>query len=79
MVVGDTRLREVEIPNAYFLTEIGSRTGWSLEEAYTRDIPIKILPTLRDMYTGRFTNKANGNWAERYSKEYVLVFRRQPG
>jgi hypothetical protein len=77
VVVGDTKLRGVEIPNAYFLTEIGNRTGWSLEEAYTRDIPVKILPTLRDMETGRFTNKANGNWSERYSREYVLIFRRQ--
>jgi len=77
MVVGDTKLRGIEIPNAYFLAEIGTRSGWSLEEAYTRDIPVKILPTLRDVDTGRFTNRANGNWAERYNREYVLVFKKE--
>lgn len=77
MVVGDTKLRGVKIPNAYLLAEIANRIGWSLEAAYTREIPIKILPTIRDMTTGRFTNKANGNSSEGYDKEYVLVFRRQ--
>jgi DNA modification methylase len=76
MVVGDTKLRGVEITNAYFLAEIATRTGWFLEEAYTRDIPVKILPTLRDVDTGRFTNRANGNWSERYSREYILVFKK---
>lgn len=77
MVVGDTELRGVEIPNACLLADIANRIGWSLEVAYTRKIPIKILPTIRDMTTGRFTNKANGNCSERYDEEYVLVFRRR--
>lgn len=77
MVVGDTKLRGVDIPNTYIMTEIAKRTGWSLEEAHTREIPVKILPTLRDITTGKFTNKTNGNWLERYGREYVLIFRRE--
>ena len=76
MVVGDTKLREVEIPNAYLLADIATKNGWSLEETYARKIPVKILPTTRDITTGRFTNKANGNCSERYDKEYILVLRR---
>lgn len=76
MVVGDTKLRGVEISNAYFLTEIASGVGWSLEEAYEREIPIKILPALRDSTTGRFTNRDNNNCSESYNKEYILIFKR---
>lgn len=77
MVVGDTKLRGVKIPNAYLLAEIADRIDWSLEKAYARAIPVKILPTLRDATTGRFTNKDNPNYSERYNKEYILIFRRQ--
>jgi len=79
MVIGDTKLRGVQIPNAYLLTCIANQSGLVLDKAYSREIPVKILPTLRDAKTGRFTNKSNGNYAERYSKEYVLVFRRNSG
>lgn len=77
MIVGDTKLRGVEIPNAHLLTEIAKETEWSLEKAYSREIPLKILPTLRDQTNGRFTTRANRNHLERYNREHILVFRRQ--
>jgi hypothetical protein len=77
MIVGDTTLRGIKIPNAYLLTEIGDCIGWLLEKTYVREIPVKILPTLRDAKNGRFTNKYNQNRSKRYNKEYVLIFRRR--
>ena len=75
MVVGDTKLRGVDIPNAYFLYEIAEVNKWHLENSYRRKIPVKILPTLRDAVTGRFTNSSNDNSDARYDEEYILVFR----
>lgn len=77
LVVGDTRLRRIKIPNAYLLTMIANINGWSLDESYMRMIPVKILPSLRDVNTGRFTNKHNNNSFERYNKEYILIFKRK--
>ena len=77
MVVGDTKLRGVKIPNAHLLTEIANRFGWTIEKVYERVIPVKILPTFRDAISGRFTNRDNPNCSERYNKEYILIFRRK--
>lgn len=76
MVVGDTELRGVKIPNAYLLTKIAIEIGWSLERIYERKIPVKILPAFRDTITGKFTNKENSNCLERYKQEYILALRR---
>lgn len=75
MVVGDTELRGVEIPNAYLLSRIAEMNGWFLENAYEREVPVKMLPTSRDPLTGKFTSKKGGNYSERYEKEYILIFR----
>lgn len=76
MVVGDTELCGIKIPNAYLLTKIANNFGWLLENAFKREIPVKTLPTFRDAITGRFTNRRNPNRLERYNHEYILVFRR---
>jgi len=77
MVVGDTKLRGVKIPNAYLLAEVAKRNGWTLVTVYDRMVPVKILPTLRDESSGRFTNRVNPNCSERYNKEYILIFKRK--
>ncbi|KPJ63415.1 hypothetical protein AMJ44_14505 [candidate division WOR-1 bacterium DG_54_3] len=76
MVVGDTQLRGVRIPNAYLLAKIALGVGLWLEKLFDREIPVKILPTFRDKATGKFTNRRNSNRSERYEREYVLVLRR---
>ncbi|MFC1925647.1 DNA methyltransferase [Chloroflexota bacterium] len=76
MVVGDTKLRGVEIPNTYLLSTIAQEKKWLLDDTFMREIPVKILPTTRDISTGRFSNRINGNCADRYDREYILVFRR---
>lgn len=75
LVVGDTELRGINIPNAYLLTEIAIELGWSIDKIFNRDIPNKSLPTLRDVSTGKFTNKNNHDHKEIYNREYILVFR----
>ncbi len=76
MVVGDTELRKVKIPNAYLLGTIAEETGWTLEKVFEREIPAKVLPTTREPITGKFTARKNKNHSEVYTKEYILVFKR---
>ena len=76
MVIGDTELRKIKIPNSYLLTKIANLNGWSLDEAHARNVPVKILPSIRDAKSGRFTNKKNNNSFKRYNREYILIFKR---
>lgn len=73
MVVGDTRLRGVEIPNSYLLSKIGISAGWRFQDCKERNIPVKILPTTRDPVSGRFSANSNGA-KESYKIEYILAF-----
>jgi hypothetical protein len=72
MIVGDTELRGAQIPNAYLLSEVAKRFGWAIQGLYERKVPAKILPTVRDKETGKFTSRTRANHAERYSQEYIL-------
>jgi hypothetical protein len=76
MVVGDTELRKVKIPNAYLLSCIAENIGWGLSEVFEREIPARILPTSRNPETGKFSARKYKNRFEIYEKEYILVFRR---
>jgi DNA modification methylase len=76
MVVGDTELRKVKIPNTYLLSKIAQDIGWSLADVFEREVPAKILPTTREPKTGKFSTRKNRNYSEIYKKEYILVFRR---
>lgn len=76
LVVGDTELRGAHIPNAFLLTSCALQCGWKLEESSERRVLAKILPTVRDKKTGRFSSRSHIDHAERYGREYVLLFRR---
>jgi len=75
LIIGDTKLRKVDINNAYFLTRIAKEVGWSVEKLYKRKIPLKILPTYREPELGRFTSANNPNKLKRYNKEYIIQFK----
>jgi hypothetical protein len=70
VVIGNTRLRGVDILNAEVLGEILDNIGFSPSEAFRRPIPVKSIPPTRDTGTGRFSNSTGSN---PYAEEYVLV------
>jgi len=71
-VIGDTRLKGVDILNAEVFAESLQYSGFRLDRIIKREIPSKILPQKRDEKTGRFAiNKAADT--EAYPVEYIVI------
>lgn len=71
-VIGDTRLKGVDILNAEVFAESLQYSGFKLDRIIKRMIPSKILPQKRDEKTGRFASNDNAN-SEAYPVEYVVI------
>lgn len=71
-VIGNTRLKGVEILNAEVFAESLEYSGFKLDRIIKREIPSKILPQKRDEVTGRFASNHDAN-SEAYPIEYVVI------
>ena len=71
-VIGNTRLRGVDIPNAEVFAESLQYSGFKLDRIIKRTIPLKTLPQKRDEKTGRFASSTNAH-AEAYPVEYIVI------
>jgi len=71
-VIGDTRLKGVDILNAEVFAESLQHSGFELDRIIKREIPSKILPQKRDEKTGRFASNNNAN-SEAYPIEYIVI------
>lgn len=71
-VIGDTRLKGVDILNAEAFAEALQYSGFRLDRIIKREIPSKVLPQKRDEKTGRFASRNNAN-SEAYPVEYIVV------
>lgn len=71
-VIGDTRLKGVDILNAEVFAESLQYSGFKLDRIIKREIPSKILPQKRDERTGRFASNNNAN-SEAYPVEYIVI------
>ncbi|MCS7012447.1 MAG: hypothetical protein NZM05_02280 [Chloroherpetonaceae bacterium] len=71
-VIGNTKLRGVEIQNAEVFAEQMQLVGFKLERVIVREIPSKILPQKRDEKTGRFASNDIAD-TEAYPIEYIII------
>lgn len=71
-VIGNTRLKGVDILNAEAFAESLQYSGFKLDRLIKREIPLKILPQKRDEKTGRFASKDRAD-AEAYPTEYIVI------
>jgi len=71
-VIGDTKLKGVDILNAEVFAESLQHSGFKLNRVIKREIPLKILPQKRDEKTGRFANNNEAN-SEAYPIEYIVI------
>ncbi|MFC1712328.1 DNA methyltransferase [Candidatus Poribacteria bacterium] len=71
-VIGNTRLRGVDILNAQVFAESLQYSGFELDRIIKREIPLKILPQKRDEKTGKFASNDNAD-SEAYPIEYIVV------
>ncbi len=71
-VIGDTRLKGVDVLNAEVFAESIQYSGFRLDRIIKREIPSKILPQKRDEKTGRFASNDNAN-SQAYPVEYIVI------
>lgn len=71
-VIGDTKLKGVDILNAEVFAESLQYSNFKLDRVIKREIPLKILPQKRDEKTGRFANNNEAN-TEAYPIEYIVI------
>ncbi len=71
-VIGNTKLRGVDILNAEAFAESLQCSGFKLDRLIKREIPLKILPQKRDEKTGRFASKDKAD-SEAYPTEYIVI------
>lgn len=71
-VIGNTRLKGIDILNAQVFAESLQYSGLQVEKMITREIPSKNLPQTRDEKTGRFASRKNAN-TEVYPIEYIVI------
>ena len=73
IVVGNTSLKGVSIPNAEVFVEQLRNLGLKIAEIIKREIPSKNLPSVRDKKSGRFAKMSDRNKIYAYPTEYILV------
>ena len=71
-VIGNTKLKGVDILNAEAFAESLQYSGFKLDRLIKREIPLKILPQKRDEKTGRFASKDKAD-SEAYPTEYIVI------
>jgi len=71
-VIGNTKLKGIDILNAEVFTESLQHSGFTIDRIIKREIPLKILPQKRDLKTGRFANNNDANF-EAYPVEYIVI------
>lgn len=71
-VIGNTKLRGVDIPNAQVFAESLQCSGFKLDRIIKREIPSKILPQKRDEKTGKFASNEDAD-TEAYPIEYIVI------
>ena len=74
-VIGNTKLRGVDILNAEVFAESMQFSGLKIDRIIKREIPSKILPTKRDAKTGRFAANNNAD-SFAYPTEYIVIGRK---
>ena len=71
-VIGNTKLRGVDILNAEAFVDSIQHSGFKLDKVIKREIPLKILPQTRDEKTGRFASRDKAD-SQAYPTEYIVV------
>jgi len=73
VVIGNTTYRNVKIQSAEIFCELLELSGFEIEDVIKRSIPFKLIPTIRDKVTGKFTTLKNKNSKKIYPEEYIII------
>ena len=76
IVIGNTKIKGVHIKSAEVFCEYLTHAGLRKEKVIKRSIPHKLMPTLRDSVTGKFSKLDNPNCKKVYPNEYVIIMKK---
>lgn len=74
-VIGNTKLKSVDILNAEVFVESLQYSGFYLDRIIKREIPSKILPQKREATTGRFAKNGSEDF-HAYPTEYIIIMKK---
>ncbi|MGN6264552.1 MAG: DNA methyltransferase [Ginsengibacter sp.] len=77
MVIGNTTFKNVKVKSAEVFTETLTLLGFEMVEIIKRSIPYKLIPTIRDKKTGRFSKLKNKDSKLVYPEEYILIAKKK--
>lgn len=73
LVIGNTTFKNVKIKSAEVFADILTDLGFERVETIKRSIPYKLIPTIRDKKTGKFSKMENKDSKLVYPEEYILI------
>ena len=76
IVIGNTKIKDVHIKSAEVFYDFLRSANMHEVAVIKRSIPNKLMPTLRDTVTGKFTKLDNPNCKKVYPNEYVIIMRK---
>ncbi len=77
LVIGNTTFLGVEVKSAEVFTEVLESLGFNIIDIIKRSIPFKLIPTIRDKQTGKFSKLESKNSKLVYPKEYILIAKKK--
>ena len=76
VVIGNTTIKDVHIKSAEVFYDLLRKVGFKKVQIIKRNIPHKLMPTLRDKITGKFTTLDNKNCKKVYPDEYIIIVKK---
>lgn len=76
IVIGNTTLRDIHIKSAEVFYDFLKLSGFKKVKVIKRNIPNKLMPTLRDKVTGKFTTLSNRDCKQVYPDEYIIIMQK---
>lgn len=73
LVIGNTTFLGVKVKSAEVFAEILDKLSFDIVEIIKRSIPFKLIPTIRDKQTGKFSKLESKNSKQVYPEEYILI------
>ena len=73
IVIGNTTLKNVHVRSAEVFYDFLRKAGFKKVDIIKRNIPNKLMPTLRDKVTGKFTTLDNKDCKRVYPDEYIII------
>jgi DNA modification methylase len=73
LVIGNTTFKNVKIKSAEVFADILTGLGFIRVETIKRSIPHKLIPTIRDKITGKFSKMENKDSKLVYPEEYIII------